>query len=306
MEKYSNFNPVIMGAATGYEPQKVELFLNSILLTNFGGVVVLFVNDDQLDIYQEYFKNKYSECFELRFVITKIGTFSSSNAFGKNCKKIIRYLSQYIVLREPKLKKDFIYYFAPPHVSRFFDYSNFLKLNHFTHVVLTDTRDVIVQGDLSKLNCQGLFLGMEDKSLLLGNDSFHIKWISDVYGKTKLSEISHKQISCAGVTFGDYKSIKFYLETMLNEFMELPYYTMVRSNYDQGIHNKLLYEGVFSNINLCQPLDSEIATLGVMNMNEVILNEENYVLNSNKTIPMFIHQYDRHKDLEYIFQNKYL
>lgn len=306
MEKYSNFNPVIMGAATGYEPQKVELFLNSIFQTNFYGVVALFVNDDQLEIYQEYFKDKYNEHFELRFVITKIGTFSSSNAFGKNIKKLIRYLSKYIVLREPKFKKDFIYYFAPPHVSRFFDYYDFLKLNHFSHVVLTDTRDVIVQGDLSKLNRQGLFLGMEDESLLLGNDSFHIKWISDVYGKTQLSEISHKQISCAGVTFGDYKSISLYLKTMLHEFMELPYYTMVRSNYDQGVHNKLLYEGAFLSVNLCQPLQSEIATLGVMNMNKVILNEDDYVLNNNNTIPMFIHQYDRHENLANIFQNKYL
>jgi hypothetical protein len=306
MEKCSNFNPVIMGAATGYAPEKVELFLNSIFQTNFYGVVVLFVNEEQLDTYQKYFKNKYSEHFELRFVITRIGTFSSSNVFHKNCKKIIRYLSQFIVLREPKLRKDFIYYFAPPHVSRFFDYFNFLKLNHFTHVVLTDTRDVIVQGDLSKLNCHGLFLGMEDKNLLLGNDSFHIKWISDVYGKVKLAEISDKQISCAGVTFGDYKSINAYLEAMLNEFINLPYYTMVRSNYDQGIHNKLLYDGTFSNISLCQPLDSEIATLGVMNMNKVALNEENYVLNNNKTIPMFIHQYDRHEHLEDIFKNKYL
>ncbi|WP_163122647.1 hypothetical protein [Acinetobacter portensis] len=306
MEKCSDFSPVIMGAATGYAPQKVELFLNSISRTNFSGVVVLFLNDDQLDDYKEYFGGRYSNQFELRFVITQIGVFSSSKSLNKYLQKAIRFFSKYIVLKEPKLKKDFIYYFAPPHVSRFFDYYNFLKLNNFTHIILTDTRDVIVQGDLNKLNQQGLFLGMEDKSLLLGKDSFHVKWIGDVYGKKYLSEISNKQISCAGVTFGDYQSIRHYLDIMINEFMKLPYYTMVRSNYDQGIHNKLLYSNEFSGVKLCQPLGSEIATLGVMNINNVVLNEDCLILNADGSIPTFVHQYDRHKGLEQSLKDKYL
>ena len=44
MEKCSDFRPVIMGAATGYSPDKVELFLNSISRTNYTVVVTLFYN----------------------------------------------------------------------------------------------------------------------------------------------------------------------------------------------------------------------------------------------------------------------
>lgn len=306
MEKCSEFRPVIMGAATGYSPDKVELFLNSISRTNYTGVVTLFLNGSQVTEYKDFFKNRTNYKFSLEFVDSKIGTFSSSKSISKNFKKCIRFLSKFIVSSEPKLKKDFIYFLAPPHVSRFFDYYDYLQRNNFSHVVLTDTRDVIVQGDLNELNQNGLFLGMEDKSLLLGKDSFHIKWISDVYGKNYLKEIADKQISCAGVTFGDYQSMSNYLDVMINEFMSLPYYTMVRSNYDQGIHNKLLYSDAFSALHLCQPLESKIATLGVMNVDKINLNEDAILLNLDGTTPLFVHQYDRHEELENIFTAKYL
>lgn len=55
MEKYSDFRPVIMGAATGYSPDKVELFLNSISQTNYTGVVALFLNESQVAEYKDFF-----------------------------------------------------------------------------------------------------------------------------------------------------------------------------------------------------------------------------------------------------------
>ena len=144
MEKCSDFRPVIMGAATGYSPDKVELFLNSISRTNYTGVVTLFLNGSQITEYKDFFKKRTNYKFSLEFVNSKIGTFSSSKSISKNFKKCIRFLSKFIVSSEPKLKKDFIYFLAPPHVSRFFDYYDYLQRNNFSHVVLTDTRDVIV------------------------------------------------------------------------------------------------------------------------------------------------------------------
>ena len=81
---------------------------------------------------------------------------------------------------------------------------------------------------------------------------------------------------------------------------------MVRSNYDQGIHNKLLYSDAFSRLHFCQPLESKIATLGVMNVDKINLNQDAILLNLDGTIPLFVHQYDRHEELENIFTEKYL
>ena len=303
----SSFDSVIiLGAATGYSPDKVELFLKSLSVSNFKGKVALFINNTQYNEYQKYYSKKnYS--FELDFIFSKIGILSSSKKIGKNTKKIIKVLSSIVVSLDPRMKKDFIYFLGLPHVSRFFDYHDYLLVNdYFKYVMLTDTRDVIVQKNPFENELSGLFLGMEDARTLIGQDSFHIKWISDVYGKNYLNSISTQQISCAGVTLGDYNSVLDYLNVMLTEFMNLPYYKMVRSNYDQGIHNKLLYSNKFKDVKFCNPLQSIISTIGIVPRQEIFMNDKNEIIDINGKPSTIIHQYDRHKDIEKVLIHKYL
>lgn len=299
--------PLVLGAATGYSPDKVLVFLNSIENSQFKGKVVLFINDIQYKEYQNYYFSK-AYTFELEFVKTKIGIFHSSKRISKNYKKFIRYVSQFLVKKESKIKQDFIYYFAPPHVSRFYDYYDYIqgKSSSFSHILISDTRDVIMQANPFQSCIKGLSLGMEDVRISIGNDNFHIKWLTDVYGKKYLKEIAHKQICCAGVTLGDFESVKNYLATMIEEFNTLPYYTMVRSNYDQGIHNKLLYSNQFQNVELCQPLKSHIATIGIYKREELLIDDNGNILNQDSSIASLVHQYDRHQDIELRINNKYL
>lgn len=305
MQKIVDINSVILGAATGYSPDKVLVFLNSLKVSAYNGTVVLFLNESQIEEYEIFYNGKEYP-YKLEFIKTKIGIFSTSKKIGKNLKKIIHYFSAYLVSKEPNFHQDFIYYLSLPHVSRFFDYCEYLTINNnFTHVMLSDTRDVIVQENPFNNDMLGLFLGMEDSKTLIGDDSFHIKWITDVYGKSYLNTIANKQISCAGVTLGDIYSIKKYLDTMLAEFLKLPYYTMVRSNYDQGIHNKLLYSGQFDNPNLCQPLESKILTVGLLESKDIGMNEDGIILNNNGSVAQIIHQYDRHTDIESKILKKY-
>lgn len=297
---------IILGAATGYTPDKVEVFLESLSVAKYEGKVVLFINDNQYEDYNLYFlKKDYS--FKLEFSLSRIGILSSTKKIGKNLKKLIKILSGIIVNLEPALKKDFIYFLGLPHVSRFFDYYNYLLLKSTNEdIMLTDTRDVIVQRNPFDNNLNGLYLGMEHSRILIGQDDFHIKWISDVYGKQYLNKIGSEKICCAGVTLGDHKSVMLYLKTMIDEFMSLPYYKMVRSNYDQGIHNKLLYSNNFEDVVHCDPLKSIISTVGLVPRNEIILNCNNEILDLDGRVSTIIHQYDRHKDIENIFIKKYL
>lgn len=297
---------IILGAATGYTPDKVEIFLESLFDAKYEGKVVLFINYDQYEEYLQYYSKKDYK-FKLEFELSKIGILSSTKKIGKNVKKIIKILSSIVVSLEPRLKKDFIYFLGLPHVSRFFDYYEYLIL-HSTHedIMLTDTRDVVVQSNPFHKNLNGLYLGMENDRVLIAQDHFHIKWILDVYGRKYLEEIGSNRISCAGVTLGDHASVMSYLEIMLNEFMSLPYYKMVCSNYDQGIHNKLLYSNDFNNVICCDPLKSIISTIGLIPRNEIILNDRKQILDLDGNISTIVHQYDRHKDIENIFIEKYL
>lgn len=287
----------ILGAATGYSPEKVKIFIQSLYSVGFTGRLVLFLNSHQIRDYEKFFNQNYG--FEIHYEISKIGIFLANKRIHNDLKKIIKKSSTFLVWGSKKIKKPFIYYFAYPHVSRFFDYKNYLeKANDISSVILTDTRDVIFQKNPDNFfNIDTLYLGMEDKRNPIGKDSFHIKWITDVYGVEYLNTISNEQISCAGVTIGDFTSVNKYLDTMLKEFLDLPYYLMVKSNYDQGIHNKLLYSNSFNNVTLCQPLESLIATLGTIPQEEISINSDGEILNKDGNPSPIVHQYDRHQDL---------
>lgn len=300
-----NKKVAILGAATGYAPEKIKTFIESLIYVGFTGDVVLFVNQSQIENYKKFYKQNYS--FTIKYQVTNIGEFLSSKKMHNEVKKAIKKLSSVVVLFNSYWKERFIHYLSFPHVSRFFDYRNYLKTtDSISHVILTDTRDVIFQKNPDHFfEKDGLYLGMEDTSNPIGKDSFHIKWITDVYGKAYLEEVAEKQISCAGVTMGDFQSIDAYLDTMVHEFLDLPYYLMVKSNYDQGIHNKLLYSDAFNDTILCQPFDSCISTIGTLMKEEILLNTDGNILNKDGTIADIVHQYDRHPELEKLIVEKY-
>lgn len=297
---------VILGAATGYSPDKVKVFVESLQSVGFSGKLVLFLNPHQIADYELFFNQPYK--FEIQYEVSNIGLFLANKKIHNELKKIIKKASRLMVWANKSLKEKFIYYFSFPHVSRFFDYKNFIaKEQGISHVILTDTRDVIFQKNPDDLfEKQALYLGMEDKNNPIGQDSFHIKWISDVYGKDYLATIAEQPICCAGVTLGDKESIQDYLKVMVDEFLKLPYYTMIKSNYDQGIHNKLLYTQSFKNTHLCAPLNSILATLGTIPRENIQLNEKAEILNSDGSVAAIVHQYDRHADINTLVEDKYL
>ena len=97
--------PLVLGAATGYHPEKVLVFLNSFHQAQFIGKVVLFINDSQYDEYLEFYQHKdYS--FELEFIKTKIGIFHSSKRMGKNYKKFVRFMSQLAVIKTRHMRRS--------------------------------------------------------------------------------------------------------------------------------------------------------------------------------------------------------
>ncbi len=113
-------------------------------------------------------------------------------------------------------------------------------------------------------------------------------------------------ICCAGVTLGDYQSVRDYLHTMLNEFLDLPYTVMAKSNYDQGIHNRLLYANRFEREIRCLPLSSVISTVGLFNYTDLTFNSAHELLLTDGSKATVIHQYDRHKDWEERVRRQFL
>ncbi|WP_109078863.1 hypothetical protein [Aggregatibacter kilianii] len=297
---------LILGAATGYTTEDIDLFMRSLKYINFNGEVGLFIYASQLNQFNLYL-SEVNFPFKVNLIETDSGKFYKKK-ISKKFRRYINKVTSWVIKAIPRYKEKFIYKFSYPHVARFFDYLRYLKnRDDFTHVILTDTRDVVFQTDPTLNKIDGLFLGLETSSVKIGDDSYNSRWIVDVYGEKYLNSIRDNQICCAGVTLGDVSSIEDYLNTMINEFLQLPYELMISLNYDQGIHNKLLYSNQFlSNLTLCQPMDSIISTIGTMHEDSLSLNSKNELLLSNGCIASIVHQYDRHSDIECKFRSKYL
>lgn len=290
----------ILGAATGYTQEQLENFLNSIHQAQFLGTVVLFIHQAQFNTITQY-SNKQNYCFKLNLITTNIGLKKM-----RKYRKLARYLLNPIASMSSNIREKLIHKLAYPHVSRFFDYYYYLQnRTDIQNVMLTDTRDVIMQKNPFSTELNGLFLGIEDHRTPMELDKYSKRWICDVYGEDFFNSIMHHPISCAGVTIGDYSSILSYLKTMIDEFLKLPFSIMLKSNYDQGIHNKLLYSEQFQNVKKCQPQVDIISTLGLVPFDELLFDEQGNIFNKDGTLSSIIHQYDRHPQLDILINHKY-
>ncbi|MEK5764829.1 lipooligosaccharide outer core biosynthesis glycosyltransferase GtrOC6, partial [Acinetobacter junii] len=89
-----------------------------------------------------------------------------------------------------------------------------------------------------------------------GTEQYNQKWILDAYGESFYNFAKDKQVSCSGVTIGDYESINVYINKMTEEFYKQPYQKMSERIYDQAMHNKLLITNELANTIRCQPFES--------------------------------------------------
>lgn len=294
-----NTSTAILGAASGYHPELVEPFVSSLVKIHYEGNIVLFINADQVHLYTTYFQ-KYHHLVNIKLVPVIIGAFKNKQKVSKIYRSIIKRVASILAVDFfPHLKSKFLHLTSYPHVARFFEYRNYL-IEHsvYSHVLLTDVRDVVFQADPFEGLAQGIHIGMENRNVTISQDKYNKSWILDAYGSSSYENLKNKHISCSGVTIGDYDSLLQYINQMIVEFMKQPYTKMSDRIYDQAMHNKLVHFNEIPDIHVCYPLESRIATLGLMPYEDFKFNQQGQLLNIDSTIVAIVHQYDRHPTLK--------
>jgi hypothetical protein len=166
--------------------------------------------------------------------------------------------------------------------------------NLLTNVLLTDSRDVILQQDPFREIDQRLLSGLEEKTI--GDCSMNSDWITHVYGSTVHIALCNRRIVCAGITLGPVREIEQYLLAMCREIWKcLPKVARI-AQYDQGIHNYLIYSGRI-NLDLTDNQSGIIATLHYEDPKNIRMDAAAGVVTVHGIVPAIIHQYDRHRNL---------
>jgi hypothetical protein len=178
-------------------------------------------------------------------------------------------------------------------LDRFFLALEIVQTNRgtFDNVLLTDSRDVVLQGDPFGFIGDHVVSGLEEK--VIGCCPVNAGWLAHLYGNDVAASMSQCRISCAGVTFGPTGEVERYLIEMCREIWQRLPRVALGSSYDQAIHNYLIYTGKV-NVKVTDNAAGIIATLHYEDPSNIKTDAEGGVVTVRGQPPAIVHQYDRH------------
>jgi len=171
----------------------------------------------------------------------------------------------------------------------------------FDNVLLTDSRDVVLQQDPFDRISRTLVSGLEEKTI--GDCSLNSDWVRHLYGTNVHTRMSHCRIVCAGVTLGPIAEVEKYLLEMCGEIWKCLSKVALIAQYDQCIHNYLIYSGRV-NLELTDNQTGIIATLHHEDPSNIRTDDAAGVVIVQGKPPAIVHQYDRHRNLVAFFKQK--
>lgn len=280
----------IITAATGYTEANLQIFLDSVERNCSNTKVFLIVfRQDRETMNGLQIKYPFVEPIYIRKRYYREATFAYSLScfLGINRKD---YLSINPLLKFIGRSQLHIA------LERFFVALQITKSlgDSFSKVLLTDSRDVLLQEDPFSLVHENLVSGIEPATI--SDCNYNSTWIREVYGNDVLNSMLDKQMVCAGVTLGSIKEVEKYLMEMCSEMWK--YLPQVKTSLgsDQAIHNYLIYHNRIVP-DLVDNRSGFIATLCLEDPGNILTDSASGSVMVCGKYPAIVHQYDRHPDL---------
>ena len=249
---------LVMGVAKGYGWDILEPFVVSCKLNCPGAELILFVDD-----ISDFTRDRLIAAGVL------LGTFPND------------------------LKR------GVPNNTRWKIFSDFLKAHGdaYEQIFITDTRDVIFQGDVfAAFRGYQNYLGCATEADVIGGNKAgneNYGWLVDCFGKAEADKLRNRKIICDGTIIGTSAEIKIFAEKMWQAVCAVESRVNFRI-HDQAVANYLVYNNLLPIEHLIEvDVDGAIFTMGLANDFEV---RNDKILRGGK-IPAVVHQYNRHESL---------
>jgi hypothetical protein len=267
-EAIDDSRQLILGAAIGYGPEKVQVFVESLRASGFKGEVMILIAIQK---------------FRLR-----------------------RLLRRYSVRTQSLWHRRSL--FRSPNARRYKKYYDYLLAHRdeFDHVMITDVRDVVFQSHpFAGMTDDKCHYFLERAGLEICNDAMNWRWATSVLG-AKAHVIARQPISCSGITLGPTDAMLQYLKKMAVEIDKVHWriYKQIGHGYDQAIHNLLIYTdptlaGVFEENN------RHVATMQLEGRQFYKLDEDRMITTPTGRVIPICHQYDRFLDLREMIEKRW-
>jgi hypothetical protein len=278
----------IISAATGYREADLQPFLRSVERACPDAKVFLVVYRRDFDHFEQL-RKKYP-FIEPIYVRRKV------NRGGKVFRLVAR-----CVIKDDYSKRGPLWNSAGRYalhimLERFFFALDVVRSHRdsLENVLLTDSRDVVLQHDPFRCINGHMVSGREEKAI--EDCDINSSWIKHVYGNEIYSSISKNKIVCAGVTLGPVDEVERYLAEMCSEIWRcLPKVALI-AQFDQGIHNYLIYSGRV-HVELTDNRSGIIASLHHESPGNIQTDASSGTVIVQGKPPAVMHQYDRHRNL---------
>lgn len=177
---------------------------------------------------------------------------------------------------------------------------------NYEYVLLCDTRDVIFQHNpFDDFHSTALQAYAEDASMTIGTCDFNSAWVREYFGLDALQAIANKEILCSGVTLGTSAIVQQYV-AMMRKYLTLDTIKIPRSGgVDQGVHNYLIYNGLFQPCEVHHNEHARVITMSYMKPEHIRVNGFGNIVNADGSEPAIVHQYDRHPFLNELFIQRF-
>lgn len=286
----TKIRPLVLGTAVNYNWEQLAAFVLSCKRHIPEVKIVLFVSNIDLDTIEKLEKEN------VKVIIDSFNKYPNFVGWRLPLHQIRLKLSIIIAkLITNGLKSDenepYVNAFSSVVIQRFYRYLRFIEIygKHYSHIILTDTRDVIFQSNPFPLNGLHLF---GEKNEKIGESHFAKRWFQLSYGTKTWKELGNKPLLNVGTTLGDTSSVLNYLSLVTNEFNRILSFFW---GADTSVHNFIAYKKVHNPV-INKFGQGVVITLHGVKLNQLIL-DKGKILNSNGIPFSIVHQYDRVKDL---------
>jgi hypothetical protein len=181
--------------------------------------------------------------------------------------------------------------FLPLPMARVFHTIRVLEKCTFSHVLLSDARDVVFQAD-PFTQPTDLEFALEDNCF--GSSRFNDCWFQQSFGIDAWNQIIGKRAFCSGTIFGRTKAVLGHLRNMAMVIRDM--ISWKSGGQDQAAHNYVIHKILSpDDYSVSTNLQGRIATLGQSRSATI---ENGFVIDQNgKRFPV-VHQYDRLPEYE--------
>ncbi|HSY16774.1 MAG TPA: hypothetical protein VK815_00505 [Candidatus Acidoferrales bacterium] len=183
-----------------------------------------------------------------------------------------------------------------PHTARHFFYQSYLQecSAAYSHVLLTDVRDVLFQADpFAFEKPDGLCVFLADRSKTIGTCNHNTNSMLRGFGPEALKELRDKPIACAGTTLGTTAAICDHL----SKVTRLLCAKKQRESIDQSVHNFVINKQPPARLNVFENFSGPVLTMAYVDPARMRFDDHGRVINTDGRVINTLHQYDRHPQI---------